>query len=61
MHTLEGVGVHSGEHASLTMGPAQAGGVRFRRTDLEGSPEIPADLDHVVGCERGTRLGAGDV
>ena len=60
-HTLEGVGVHSGEHASLTMGPAQAGGVRFRRVDLEGSPEIPADLDHVVGWEMGTSLGAGDV
>ena len=60
-HTLEGVGVHSGEHASLTMGPAEAGGVRFRRVDLSGSPEIPADLDHVVGCEMGTSLGAGDV
>ncbi len=60
-HTLEGVGVHSGEHASLTMGPAEGGGVRFRRVDLSGSPEIPADLDHVVGCEMGTSLGAGDV
>ena len=60
-HTLEGVGVHSGEHASLTMRPAQAGGIRFRRVDLDGSPEIPADLDHVVGCEMGTSLGAGDV
>ena len=43
------------------MGPAEAGGVRFRRVDLSGSPEIPADLDHVVGCEMGTSLGAGDV
>ena len=59
--TLEGVGVHSGKYASLTMGPAGAGGVRFRRVDLRGSPEIPADLDHVVGCEMGTSLGAGDV
>jgi UDP-3-O-[3-hydroxymyristoyl] N-acetylglucosamine deacetylase/3-hydroxyacyl-[acyl-carrier-protein] dehydratase len=60
-HTLEGVGVHSGEHATLTMGPAEAGGVRFRRVDLSGSPEIPADLDHVVGSEMGTNLGVGDV
>lgn len=59
--TLEGVGVHSGENASLTMRPAQAGGVRFRRIDLSGCPEIPADLDHVVGCEMGTSLGAGEV
>jgi UDP-3-O-[3-hydroxymyristoyl] N-acetylglucosamine deacetylase/3-hydroxyacyl-[acyl-carrier-protein] dehydratase len=58
--TLEGVGVHTGEHASLTMGPATAGGVRFRRVDLSGSPEIPADLDHVVACEMGTSLGAGE-
>ena len=60
-HTLEGVGVHSGENASLTMGPAETGGVRFRRVDLNGSPEIPADLDHVVGCEMGTSLGVGEV
>ena len=60
-HTLDGVGVHSGEHASLTMKPAETGGVRFRRVDLSGSPEIPADLDHVVGCEMGTSLGVGDV
>ena len=59
--TLEGVGVHSGENASLTMGPAETGGVRFRRVDLVGSPEIPADLDHVVGSEMGTSLGVGDV
>jgi UDP-3-O-[3-hydroxymyristoyl] N-acetylglucosamine deacetylase/3-hydroxyacyl-[acyl-carrier-protein] dehydratase len=59
-HTLEGVGVHSGAHASLTMGPATAGGVRFRRVDLIGSPDIPADLDHVVACEMGTSLGAGE-
>ena len=60
-HTLEGVGVHSGENATLTLGPAEAGGIRFRRVDLDGSPEIPADLEHVVGCEMGTSLGAGDV
>ena len=59
--TLEGVGVHSGENASLTMMPAEAGGVRFRRIDLSGCPEIPADLDHVVGCEMGTSLGVGEV
>ena len=59
-HTLEGVGVHSGERASLTMGPATEGGVRFRRIDLSGSPEIPADLDHVVACEMGTSLGVGE-
>lgn len=59
--TLEGIGVHSGESATLTMKPADGGGIRFRRIDLEGQPEIPADLDHVVGTDLGTSLGAGDV
>jgi UDP-3-O-[3-hydroxymyristoyl] N-acetylglucosamine deacetylase/3-hydroxyacyl-[acyl-carrier-protein] dehydratase len=29
--------------------------------DLEGAPEIPADLQHVVDTELGTSLGVGDV
>nr|ADI22255.1 UDP-3-O-acyl-N-acetylglucosamine deacetylase [uncultured Gemmatimonadales bacterium HF0200_36I24]ADI22373.1 UDP-3-O-acyl-N-acetylglucosamine deacetylase [uncultured nuHF2 cluster bacterium HF0500_02A10] len=58
--TLEGIGVHSGEFATLTMKPSGSGGIRFRRIDLEGQPEIPADLDHVVGTDLGTNLGSGD-
>lgn len=60
--TLEGVGVHSGERSSITLRPAQPGhGLRFRRVDLEGCPEVPADLAHVAGTELGTSLAAGDV
>ena len=58
---LEGVGVHSGEFSTLTMKPSGSGGIRFRRLDLEGQPEIPADLDHVVGTDLGTNLGLEDV
>ncbi|MDH3207609.1 MAG: bifunctional UDP-3-O-[3-hydroxymyristoyl] N-acetylglucosamine deacetylase/3-hydroxyacyl-ACP dehydratase [Gemmatimonadota bacterium] len=59
--TLEGCGLHSGEPASLTLSPADPGtGLRFRRTDLDGSPEVPATLDHVVGTELGTTLGSGE-
>ena len=59
--TLEGAGVHSGEVATLALRPADPGaGIRFRRVDLAGKPEIPADLDHVVSTELGTRLGAGE-
>ncbi|HSR42808.1 MAG TPA: bifunctional UDP-3-O-[3-hydroxymyristoyl] N-acetylglucosamine deacetylase/3-hydroxyacyl-ACP dehydratase [Longimicrobiales bacterium] len=59
--TLEGVGVHSGERASLTVRPAEPGtGLLFRRTDLPDAPEVPADLDHVVGTELGTTLGKGE-
>ncbi len=58
---LTGTGVHSGQPASLTFRPAEPGtGIRFRRTDLEGAPVIPADLDHVVGTELGTSLGTDD-
>jgi len=59
--TLEGVGVHSGQSATVTFHPAPAGaGVRFRRVDLDGDPEIPATLEHVAETDLGTSLGVGD-
>jgi UDP-3-O-[3-hydroxymyristoyl] N-acetylglucosamine deacetylase / 3-hydroxyacyl-[acyl-carrier-protein] dehydratase len=59
--TLEGTGVHSGERASVTFRPAEPGsGIRFRRIDMEGAPEVPADVDYVIGTELGTTLGKGD-
>jgi UDP-3-O-[3-hydroxymyristoyl] N-acetylglucosamine deacetylase/3-hydroxyacyl-[acyl-carrier-protein] dehydratase len=59
--SLDGVGVHSGEQASLTFRPADPGfGIRFRRMDLDSAVEIPATLDHVVGTELGTSLGVGE-
>ncbi|NNF12795.1 MAG: bifunctional UDP-3-O-[3-hydroxymyristoyl] N-acetylglucosamine deacetylase/3-hydroxyacyl-ACP dehydratase [Gemmatimonadetes bacterium] len=58
---LDGIGVHSGESARLTFRPAEPGsGIRFRRVDLEESPEIPADVNYVVGTELGTTLGLGE-
>lgn len=60
--SLEGTGIHSGESATLTFHAAEPNtGVRFRRSDMEGTPEIPADLDHVSSTELGTTLGHGDV
>jgi UDP-3-O-[3-hydroxymyristoyl] N-acetylglucosamine deacetylase/3-hydroxyacyl-[acyl-carrier-protein] dehydratase len=59
--SVEGIGVHSGAPARLTFLPGEVDtGVLFRRTDLEGSPEIPVDLDHVCGTELGTSLGEGE-
>lgn len=59
--TLDGTGVHSGEAARVTLSPGKVGsGIRFRRQDLEGAPDIPADLDNVVGTDRGTVLGVED-
>ena len=58
---LEGVGVHSGAPAVVTFRPADPDtGIRFRRVDLEGQPEVPADLDHVVSTELGTSVGVGE-
>jgi len=59
--SVEGIGVHSGEAATLTFIPAETdSGILFRRTDLKGSPEIPVDLDHVCGTDLGTNLGEGE-
>lgn len=60
--SLEGTGVHSGEPATLAFHPSGPDtGIRFRRIDLNGMPEIPVDLDHVAGTELGTSLSQGDV
>jgi UDP-3-O-[3-hydroxymyristoyl] N-acetylglucosamine deacetylase/3-hydroxyacyl-[acyl-carrier-protein] dehydratase len=60
--TLDGVGVHSGVPARITFRAAPAGGgVRFRRVDLPGSPEVPAQLPYVVDTELGTSIGSGEV
>ena len=56
-----GVGLHTGCESTITFKPAEPGtGVRFVRTDLPGSPEVPADIDHVVGLERGTTIQKGE-
>lgn len=60
--SVEGIGVHSGEAAVLTFRPAEPDtGIRFRRVDLEGTPEIPADLAHVAATDLGTSLCEEDV
>ena len=60
--SMSGVGLHTGATCSMTFRPAPENyGIRFRRIDVDGSPEIPADVDHVVDVARGTTLGIGDV
>ena len=55
--TFEGIGLHTGEHNRMTVQPAPAGhGYKFQRLDLEGTPTIDADVDRVVGTQRGTTL-----
>jgi UDP-3-O-[3-hydroxymyristoyl] N-acetylglucosamine deacetylase/3-hydroxyacyl-[acyl-carrier-protein] dehydratase len=55
-----GVGLHTGQTTTMTFRPAPPDhGIAFVREDLDGSPAIPADLDHVVDLERGTTIGIG--
>lgn len=55
--SVSGVGLHSGASVTLTFKPALPDTGRvFKRIDLEGHPEIPADLDFVVDTSRGTSI-----
>lgn len=55
--SLSGVGLHTGNKSNMTFKPAPENyGIKFIRTDLEGSPEIPADVDHVTDISRGTTI-----
>jgi len=67
-HTLKnpvsysGIGLHSGNKVSLTIVPAPANsGLRFRRTDLDGKPEIEARAEYVTDTQRSTTLAKGAV
>ena len=54
-----GVGLHTGQTVNLEICPAPANhGYKFQRVDLEGQPIIKADVDLVIGTERGTTLEA---
>lgn len=55
--SLSGVGLHTGEKATITFKSApEDHGYVFQRIDLEGSPTIKADADLVVDTSRGTTL-----
>ncbi len=59
--SLEGIGLHTGNKSKITFRPAPANsGIRFFRTDLPGTPMIPARLHFVVATVRGTNLGLGE-
>jgi UDP-3-O-[3-hydroxymyristoyl] N-acetylglucosamine deacetylase / 3-hydroxyacyl-[acyl-carrier-protein] dehydratase len=59
--SVSGVGLHSGSFVSVICRAAPSGqGIVFRRTDLPGSPIIPARLTEVESTERRTALGHGD-
>lgn len=60
--TFSGIGLHSGNRVNMTILPAPANsGVRFRRVDLDGKPEIEARVENVSETNRSTTLAKGNV
>lgn len=60
--SYSGIGLHSGNRVNMTFLPAPANsGIRFRRVDLEGKPEIEARIENVTETNRSTTLGKGSV
>jgi UDP-3-O-[3-hydroxymyristoyl] N-acetylglucosamine deacetylase/3-hydroxyacyl-[acyl-carrier-protein] dehydratase len=60
--TYSGIGLHTGNQTTINFEPAPANtGIVFKRIDVPTSPEIPADVDHVLDISRGTTIGMGDV
>jgi UDP-3-O-[3-hydroxymyristoyl] N-acetylglucosamine deacetylase / 3-hydroxyacyl-[acyl-carrier-protein] dehydratase len=59
---LNGLGLHTGEAVGLRLLPAEPDhGIRFRRTDLDGAPEVAVTLDHVTDTTLGTTVGENGV
>jgi len=59
--SYSGVGLHSGNRVTMTFLPAASNtGIRFRRVDLEGAPEIEARIENVVETNRSTTLAKGN-
>ncbi len=57
-----GVGLHTGNRVTMTFLPAEPNtGIRFRRVDLDGQPEIEANVDLVNDTQRSTVLAKGNV
>jgi UDP-3-O-[3-hydroxymyristoyl] N-acetylglucosamine deacetylase/3-hydroxyacyl-[acyl-carrier-protein] dehydratase len=58
---LSGHGLFAGAPVTATLRPASAGsGIVFRRSDLPGTPDIPASIDYVIDRPRRTSLRRGE-
>jgi UDP-3-O-[3-hydroxymyristoyl] N-acetylglucosamine deacetylase/3-hydroxyacyl-[acyl-carrier-protein] dehydratase len=59
---FSGIGLHSGNKVNMTFLPAPPNtGIRFRRVDLDGKPEIEARVENVSETNRSTTLAKGNV
>ena len=60
--SLSGTGLHTGVNVNVVLKPAGVDhGYVFKRTDVEGHPEIAALADNVTFTDRGTALGSNGV
>ncbi|HYV32629.1 MAG TPA: bifunctional UDP-3-O-[3-hydroxymyristoyl] N-acetylglucosamine deacetylase/3-hydroxyacyl-ACP dehydratase [Candidatus Binatia bacterium] len=59
--SYSGIGLHSGNRVTMSLLPAPPNsGIRFRRVDLEGKPEIEARIENVSQTSRSTTLTKGN-
>lgn len=59
---FSGIGLHSGNRVNMTFLPAEPNtGLRFRRVDLDGKPEIEARVENVAETNRSTTLAKGNI
>ena len=59
--SYSGIGLHSGNRVEMTFLPAPPNtGIRFRRVDLEGKPEIETRAENVTETNRSTTLAKGN-
>ncbi|MGD1085962.1 MAG: bifunctional UDP-3-O-[3-hydroxymyristoyl] N-acetylglucosamine deacetylase/3-hydroxyacyl-ACP dehydratase [Verrucomicrobiota bacterium] len=59
---FSGIGLHGGNRVNMTFLPAPANtGICFRRVDLEGRPEVEANIENVSATTRSTSLSRGNV
>ncbi len=58
--SFSGKGLHTGAIVTMVVNPAEANrGIVFRRTDIKGTPEVPALARYVVDTARGTTIKLG--
>lgn len=59
--TYKDLGLHSGMPVTMTMHPAAPGtGIIFKRSDLPGGPEVPAQSRYITNTLRATTLEKGE-
>ena len=53
-----GIGLHTGKDVTITCKPLPENeGIKFKRIDLAGTPEIEAAVENVISTKRCTTIG----